>query len=81
MTISNRLLLLVGIAIASLLTLAGINSASGVTLAGSPAALSVIESHLQQQRVFCRRLALDYAFHSPAMDPIASIRCKTPLPS
>ena len=54
------------------LTLAGINSASGVTLAGSPAALSVIESHLQQQRVFCRRLALDYAFHSPAMDPIAS---------
>jgi acyl transferase domain-containing protein/NADPH:quinone reductase-like Zn-dependent oxidoreductase/acyl carrier protein len=54
------------------LTLAGINSASGVTLAGSPAALGVIEHHLQQQRVFCRRLALDYAFHSPAMDPIES---------
>ena len=54
-------------------TLAGINSASGVTLAGSPAALSVIESHLQQQRVFCRRLALDYAFHSPAMDPIRGL--------
>lgn len=53
------------------LTLAGINSASGVTLAGSPAALGLIENHLQQQRVFCRRLALDYAFHSPAMDPIA----------
>ena len=54
------------------LTLAGINSASGVTLAGSPAALGIIENHLQQQRIFCRRLALDYAFHSPAMDPIAS---------
>jgi acyl transferase domain-containing protein/NADPH:quinone reductase-like Zn-dependent oxidoreductase/NAD(P)-dependent dehydrogenase (short-subunit alcohol dehydrogenase family)/acyl carrier protein len=54
------------------LTIAGVNSASGVTLAGDADALSVIETHLQQQRVFCRRLALDYAFHSPAMDPIAS---------
>lgn len=58
--------------LANQLTIAGINSASGVTLAGSADALSVIETRLQQQRVFCRRLALDYAFHSPAMDPIAS---------
>ena len=53
------------------LVIAGVTSAKGVTLAGAPSALTIIEQHLQEQRLFCRRLALDYAFHSPAMDPIA----------
>ncbi|MDW7745297.1 MAG: type I polyketide synthase [Halomonas sp.] len=50
--------------------LAGINSANGVTLAGDPAALARLEQRLGEQGIFAKRLPLDYAFHSPAMDPI-----------
>jgi len=50
--------------------IAGINSADGITFAGDPGALSVLEKHLSAQRVFHKRLDLDYAFHSPAMDGI-----------
>ncbi len=50
--------------------LAGINSSRGVTLAGDPAALSRLEADLAEQGIMAKRLPLDYAFHSPAMDPI-----------
>lgn len=50
--------------------LAGTNSAQGVTLAGPAEALSRLEAELNAQRHFVKRLPLDYAFHSPAMDPI-----------
>ncbi|MCH4564689.1 SDR family NAD(P)-dependent oxidoreductase [Halomonas sp. EGI 63088] len=50
--------------------LAGINSANGVTLAGDPAALARLEQRLGDLGTFAKRLPLDYAFHSPAMDPI-----------
>lgn len=50
--------------------LAGTNSAQGVTLAGPAEALSRLEAELSGQRHFAKRLPLDYAFHSPAMDPI-----------
>ncbi|WP_275287222.1 type I polyketide synthase [Halomonas elongata] len=50
--------------------LAGTNSAQGVTLAGPAEALSRLEAELDAQRHFAKRLPLDYAFHSPAMDPI-----------
>lgn len=50
--------------------LAGTNSAQGVTLAGPDEALSRLEAELDAQRHFAKRLPLDYAFHSPAMDPI-----------
>ncbi len=49
--------------------LAGANSHRGTTLAGDPNQLSQIEAILEQKKVFNRRLPLDYAFHSPAMDP------------
>ncbi|WP_295390665.1 type I polyketide synthase [uncultured Thiodictyon sp.] len=52
------------------LCVAGINSERSVTLAGSAAALAAIESALAARGVWCLRLALDYAFHSPAMDPL-----------
>jgi phthiocerol/phenolphthiocerol synthesis type-I polyketide synthase C len=48
--------------------LAGINSPRGVTLAGDPGALSCFEKSLQESGVIYKRLDLDYAFHSPAMD-------------
>lgn len=50
--------------------LAGINSSRGVTLAGDPEALGRLEAALAEQGTMAKRLPLDYAFHSPAMDPI-----------
>ncbi|MGY0585780.1 MAG: SDR family NAD(P)-dependent oxidoreductase [Paraglaciecola chathamensis] len=52
------------------LSLAGINSFKGVTLAGDADQLTKLEAKLQQENIFNVRLKLDYAFHSPAMDPI-----------
>lgn len=52
------------------IVLAGINSPRGVTLAGAPDDLASLETALEEQRIFAKRLPLDYAFHSPAMDPI-----------
>lgn len=57
------------------LCVAGFNSSRGATVAGSPDALSILEAALAEQALFFRRLDLDYAFHSPAMNPIeAGIR-------
>ncbi|MDO9106548.1 MAG: SDR family NAD(P)-dependent oxidoreductase [Methylovulum sp.] len=52
------------------LYLAGINSHRGVTIAGSVEELAVLESELAVTGTFFKRLDLDYAFHSPAMDAI-----------
>lgn len=49
---------------------AGVNSPRGVTLAGATVDLDEVESLLADREIFFRRLALDYAFHSAAMDPI-----------
>jgi acyl transferase domain-containing protein/NADPH:quinone reductase-like Zn-dependent oxidoreductase/acyl carrier protein len=50
--------------------IAGINSRNGVTLAGPPEVLERVESVLAERNRFRKRLPLDYAFHSPCMDPI-----------
>jgi len=52
------------------IVIAGINSPKGVTLAGPTKALKRMEDALAAKRIFAKRLALDYAFHSQAMDPI-----------
>jgi acyl transferase domain-containing protein/NADPH:quinone reductase-like Zn-dependent oxidoreductase/acyl carrier protein/NADP-dependent 3-hydroxy acid dehydrogenase YdfG len=52
------------------LEIAAINSAHSITIAGNAEAMSRFESTLTQRRVVFQRLALDYAFHSAAMDPI-----------
>ncbi|MDX2465073.1 MAG: type I polyketide synthase, partial [Porticoccus sp.] len=52
--------------------LAGINSFRGITLAGNPEQLSIFEGLLEQQGTFYRRLNLNYAFHSRAMDSVKS---------
>lgn len=56
--------------LADSIALAGVNSSRGVTLAGPAEQLARVEQRLVEREVFCRRLDLDYAFHSPAMDPI-----------
>jgi acyl transferase domain-containing protein len=50
--------------------IAGINSARGVTLSGSAEALTQLENSLADRQIVFKRLDLDYAFHSAAMDPI-----------
>lgn len=50
---------------------AGENSFKGATVAGSVAGLERLEQALTERQVFVRRLGLDYAFHSPAMNVIA----------
>ena len=50
--------------------LAGVNSPKGITLAGEREQLAILEAELSDQGVFAKRLPLDYAFHSPAMDTI-----------
>jgi acyl transferase domain-containing protein/NADPH:quinone reductase-like Zn-dependent oxidoreductase/NAD(P)-dependent dehydrogenase (short-subunit alcohol dehydrogenase family)/acyl carrier protein len=54
----------------SVLAIAGINSARGVTVAGHPQSLTRLESVLAERQIVHKRLDLDYAFHSPAMDSI-----------
>ncbi|QXH74835.1 SDR family NAD(P)-dependent oxidoreductase [Pseudomonas atacamensis] len=49
---------------------AGENSCKGATVAGSMSGLERLERVLTERQVFVQRLALDYAFHSPAMDVI-----------
>lgn len=51
-------------------SLAGINSPKGITLAGDRDQLGKLEAALSTQDIFAKRLPLDYAFHSPAMDSI-----------
>ncbi|MCB8747851.1 type I polyketide synthase [Rhodoferax sp. U2-2l] len=51
-------------------TIAGINSARGVTLAGPSDSLTQLEVLLSERQFIYKRLDLDYAFHSEAMDPI-----------
>ena len=50
--------------------IAGINSGRGISLAGPTGALTQLESILSERQVIYKRLDLDYAFHSAAMDPI-----------
>lgn len=52
------------------LVIAGENSARGATVAGPLEALIQLEQVLSERKVFIRLLDLDYAFHSPSMNPI-----------
>ena len=57
------------------LTIAGVNSSRGVTIAGETALLTQLETVLTDRKIFQRRLEIDYAFHSQAMDEIeASVK-------
>jgi acyl transferase domain-containing protein/NADPH:quinone reductase-like Zn-dependent oxidoreductase/SAM-dependent methyltransferase/aryl carrier-like protein len=51
-------------------SVAAINSPSSATLSGDPQALEQISRALDAKGVFCRFLRVNYAFHSPQMEPI-----------
>lgn len=52
------------------LCVASENSSRGATVAGPVESLAHFEAVLDERQVFARRLDLDYAFHSPAMNMI-----------
>lgn len=54
--------------IAHLLSIASINSPRSLVLSGDPTALDVVLAQLQQQNIFCRKIKVDVASHSPQMD-------------
>lgn len=66
--------------------IAAINSPTSISLSGDAIALEEIANELQQRDVFCRFLAVQYAFHSYQMDPVkepllASLRGIRPQPA
>ena len=63
------------------LELAAINSPGAVTVAGDPLRLAPLVQRLTEAGSFARMLALDYAFHTGAMDGIQARleRCLAPL--
>ncbi len=51
-------------------SLAAVNGPSSVTISGAQDAIERLAARLEDQGVFCRRLAVEYAFHSPQMEPV-----------
>lgn len=51
------------------LSIAAINSPTSMVLSGEKTALEEVLQTLQQQQIFCRLLPVNYAFHSPQMEP------------
>jgi phthiocerol/phenolphthiocerol synthesis type-I polyketide synthase C len=58
------------LALTDVIAIAGANSERGSTLAGASNHLDIIERVLADEGIFYKRLDLDYAFHSEAMNPI-----------
>ena len=58
--------------LADRLSVAGINSPKGVTLAGAASDLAQLEHAAAAREIAFKRLDLEYAFHSPAMDGLST---------
>lgn len=58
-----------GLGLAHELSVAAINSPTSVTISGAAAAVETAARSLEQQGVGCRILRVNYAFHSPQMEP------------
>ena len=58
--------------LAGVVEIAAHNSPGAVTLSGPVHGLDAFSARLETQGVFHRRLDLDYAFHSAAMDPVSA---------
>jgi len=51
-------------------SIAASNGPTSTVLSGDPAALETIVSRLQRQDIFCRMIKVDFAAHSPQMEPL-----------
>ncbi|KAK8115727.1 polyketide synthase [Apiospora sp. TS-2023a] len=49
------------------------NSPDSTTLSGTPAAISALAKQLQEEGLFARELATGKAYHSPHMEPVATV--------
>lgn len=52
------------------LSIAVSNSSRSTVLSGDPRALDEVLAQLEQKEIFCRRIKVDVASHSPQMDPL-----------
>jgi acyl transferase domain-containing protein/acyl carrier protein len=52
------------------LSIAVSNGPTSTVLSGDPGALETIASRLQRQDIFCRMIKVDFAAHSPQMEPL-----------
>ena len=51
-------------------SIAAVNGPTSLTLSGPADVVASLAERLVQAGIFCRRLAVEYAFHSPLMDPV-----------
>ncbi|NEN98357.1 MAG: acyltransferase domain-containing protein [Moorea sp. SIO3I7] len=51
------------------LSIAAINSPTSLVLSGEAAALEEVLESLDQRQIFCKMMRVNYAFHSPQMEP------------
>ncbi len=51
-------------------SIAASNSPTSTVLSGDPTTLAVIVEHLQRHDIFCRQVKVEFASHSPQMDPL-----------
>ncbi len=51
-------------------SVAAVNGPTSLTLSGSAVAIDRLATAFERSGIFCRRLAVEYAFHSPLMDPV-----------
>lgn len=53
-------------------SIAAINGPTSLTISGAANSISQIADKLEAANIFCRRLKVEYAFHSPQMEPVRS---------
>jgi phthiocerol/phenolphthiocerol synthesis type-I polyketide synthase C len=53
-------------------SVAAVNGPTSILLAGDPAAVDQVVARLEATDVFCRRVAVDVAAHSPQVEPLAA---------
>ncbi len=51
-------------------SIAAINGPASLTISGASGAIERLAKRLEEAGIFCRRLAVEYAFHSPQMEPV-----------
>jgi phthiocerol/phenolphthiocerol synthesis type-I polyketide synthase B len=55
------------------LALAGDNSPTASVISGEPHAIQEVLAELEREAIFCRRVKVDVASHSPQMEPLAAL--------
>ncbi|WP_158222601.1 type I polyketide synthase [Rhodopirellula sp. MGV] len=52
------------------ISIAAINGPASLTLSGCKDAVEALATRLEAKNIFCRQLKVEYAFHSPLVDPV-----------